>query len=1131
MGRMGNDDCGYRPGAVSLGAPVAAAPSLMVGSQAICSVGNGGGRGAYSCADGGFPVACRGGFDSCRIAAPSDVPAQAVAQRSFAIGRSTDDPEQAGPFDSNDVPAQAVAQRSDYHPGHSRFVPGADFHVCRGGGGRGMYAREDGDLPVALCLAGPLASTERTGPLPRTERTSRSALPPGSSDEGRGRAAPAARGGFDYRNETGAPNAGALPDTCIMHVNIQGLRSHLAELCAVIRLSAAPPDIVCVNETFLDEGIEEIALEGFDVVGRRDRSHNGDERKCGGVIVYARSAIANHVTLISISGESERLWLQMHTNNGPYLLCAWYRPPVQGEVDSITSFDAELDQLRGNVLGTLLVGDLNLHLKRWLVHSANNTKEGELMRDICLKTGLRQMVREPTRGDHLLDLVVTDIESTSVFITSQIADHCVITARLNLSIPRTASHSRTVWSFNKANWEGMNEELRAVDFSSCIGSPAAHSATELILEVAMKYIPQRQLRTTKRSHPWLTDDIVSLVQAKQAAAGTAAYEDSVKVCSAAILKEYNTYCLKARRMLVEARRGSKPWWSLSRELLLQQARVESIPALKSSDGYWVHESGDKAELLAGSFGGKCILPGPITNEYSHLELNYCRQKSLKELTVGNALDTLADLDESSATGPDLLPARVLKQCRYHLAGPILQIALAILNSGQWPPEWRIHWVVPIFKRGAVYLPKNYRGVHLTSQLSKVVERLFLSLMSPHIDLWSLSGYNQFAYTKKRGARDILVLLTMRWVMALDKGMKILVYCSDVSGAFDRVSSERLLAKLTAKGIHPKMVKLIGSWLEPRSASVVVGGAKSRPFTIKDMVFQGTVLGPQLWNLFFEDAKRAINEFFYEEMVFADDLNAFKVVPSRTTLTNALASIDLVQQELHKWGDANQVTFDPAKESKHVLSRSEPFGEDFKLLGVVFDNRLDMDVAVKTLAGKVRWKTKMLLRSKRSFNVEDMVVQYKQQILSFIEFRTGAIYHATLTVLRQLDYQQHRFLRELGITPEAALHDFNLAPLQMRRDIAMLGVLHRAALREGPLHFQEFFKRHPGSLRLVDPLANCDASLLMKRSIWGLVRVYNTLGGTLQCGTVPVFQKHLQDRAKSVVAKQLLQDWPTLYSGR
>ena len=75
--------------------------------------------------------------------------------------------------------------------------------------------------------------------------------------------------------------------------------------------------------------------------------------------------------------------------------------------------------------------------------------------------------------------------------------------------------------------------------------------------------------------------------------------------------------------------------------------------------------------------------------------------------------------------------------------------------------------------------------------------------------------------------------------------QILVYCSDVAGAFDRVSRERLLAKLIAKGIHPKLVKLIGSWLEPRNASVVIGGATSEPFTIKDLVFQGTVLGLQL----------------------------------------------------------------------------------------------------------------------------------------------------------------------------------------------------------------------------------------------------------------------------------------------
>ena len=48
-----------------------------------------------------------------------------------------------------------------------------------------------------------------------------------------------------------------------------------------------------------------------------------------------------------------------------------------------------------------------------------------------------------------------------------------------------------------------------------------------------------------------------------------------------------------------------------------------------------------------------------------------------------------------------------------------------------------------------------------------------------------------------------------------------------------------------------------------------------------MVFQGTVTGPLLWNFFFEDARHAINECFYKEVVFADDLNAYRVFPSAT----------------------------------------------------------------------------------------------------------------------------------------------------------------------------------------------------------------------------------------------------------
>ena len=82
-----------------------------------------------------------------------------------------------------------------------------------------------------------------------------------------------------------------------------------------------------------------------------------------------------------------------------------------------------------------------------------------------------------------------------------------------------------------------------------------------------------------------------------------------------------------------------------------------------------------------------------------------------------------------------------------------------------------------------------------------------------------------------------------------------------------------------------------------------------PMTLRNIVFQGTVTGPTLWNLFFEDARHAINECFYNEIVFADDSNAYRIYPSAAQNDAMKRSLNNCQRELHKWGDANQVVFD------------------------------------------------------------------------------------------------------------------------------------------------------------------------------------------------------------------------------
>ena len=84
----------------------------------------------------------------------------------------------------------------------------------------------------------------------------------------------------------------------------------------------------------------------------------------------------------------------------------------------------------------------------------------------------------------------------------------------------------------------------------------------------------------------------------------------------------------------------------------------------------------------------------------------------------------------------------------------------------------------------------------------------------------------------------------------------------------------------------------------------------------------------------------MNVFFFEEVVNADGLNAYRVFAPDIHNDIILLALKSCQQELHTWGAANQVAFDAGKESQHVLSLSDPEDDSFKLLGVLFDRTFD-----------------------------------------------------------------------------------------------------------------------------------------------------------------------------------------------
>ena len=129
---------------------------------------------------------------------------------------------------------------------------------------------------------------------------------------------------------------------------------------------------------------------------------------------------------------------------------------------------------------------------------------------------------------------------------------------------------------------------------------------------------------------------------------------------------------------------------------------------------------------------------------------------------------------------------------------------------------------------------------MTPQVSNAMERFLGSMVVTFMSLPECAGPKKYAYQQARGARDALAYMVLSWLGGFNHRLKFGVYCSDVSGAFDRVDAQRLLAKLKAKGLRGDMLKVFEAWLAERQAVVVCGGKHGDPICLNNIIYQGTL---------------------------------------------------------------------------------------------------------------------------------------------------------------------------------------------------------------------------------------------------------------------------------------------------
>ena len=130
---------------------------------------------------------------------------------------------------------------------------------------------------------------------------------------------------------------------------------------------------------------------------------------------------------------------------------------------------------------------------------------------------------------------------------------------------------------------------------------------------------------------------------------------------------------------------------------------------------------------------------------------------------------------------------------------------------------------------------------------------------------------------------------------------------------------------------------------------------------------------------YEDAKLALQHDFLE-VVFADELNAFRAITLATPHRKLSEATSACQAELHACGRASRIEFDPKKESTHVVSQH--CSEGFKILDINVDSRLTMNDAIIDIIGKIRWRVKAITRAQRFHSVIVMINLNKAKVLSY-----------------------------------------------------------------------------------------------------------------------------------------------------
>lgn len=850
-------------------------------------------------------------------------------------------------------------------------------------------------------------------------------------------------------------------------------------------------DLLVVTETWMSADqpsaiILDVAPPDYAVVHRFRPVGVG-----GGVaIIHHRNLRVSTVQLTSAVDSLESLVVKLITRRGRVNVAALYRPPTSSSYGiSVSSFCIGfadyLDELLSLPGELLLCGDLNCP-------GVDAVSIDPLLEDVLFSRQLVQHVDGPTHdAGNLLDLVITVEQSTlcgSPSILTGISDHNLVLCELSDCRPKPVFQQFKYRSIKVIDPVVFAAALRRTpvylspsDDVDAFADQLEQSIRGVLDELApMKTCKKRRGR---RSNRWLSASAISAKRERRrrekrwrmtrCEADRHAYRSACRHANAEIDKSRQSFY---QQRLDTATGNHSSQWKTVRELLhIDNQREEMQP----------EEARRLCIQFSRFFANKLLrIADQIKARLSTLSRRTASAQRPISVSSLNVFGTVTDgevarvihLLRPKSSPLDCLPTSLLKASVDVMAPLLSHLANLSFSSGTFPQRYKLGHVIPLLKKPGLCKddPANFRPITNLSTFSKILEKLVLSRLRPHV--LSSVNFNRFqsAYRPGYSTETALLKVVGDIERAADEGKCTVLLALDISAAFDAVDHSILCRRAERDfGISGTALAWLRSFVTGRSQYVAVGIERSETTALSSGVPQGSILGPLLFALYVSPIDDIVLQCGLRYHQYADDLMLyFALVPSMFTDLSLIVSCT---EAVSSWFLENSLLLNADKTEAVIFGTRQrlisvdgsggvtvdgtiaKFVDAVKLLGVTLDSPLTFNQHVTNVARACTFHTRALRHIRPLLTIDAAKLIASAIVGSRLDYCNSLLFGTSERNLDRLQRVQNTLARVVLQAP------WSVSATDLRRQLHWLPVRQRIHFKLATITYKTMMSDHPSYL--------------------------------------------------------------------